>query len=328
MADKTTGDTSESLTPSSAASLFEDLFSDETEETQDGESQEENGDNESEHVGDESEEVETEAEAEDPDDVEEEDGESETEPQTLKVKLPDGEQELPVEEVIKGYLRTADYTRKTQALADERKAFVGEQESVRGERTTLATQLTQLTEALKNMTPAEPDWDTLRVESPAEFPTLWADWQRHSARLAKVEEARKKAVEAVTSDQIAHMKQYVASEETKLLEVIPAWKDAAVSKKERAELHAFAITSGYTTDELSQVYDHRVMSLLRKAMLYDKGVAKKPAVQAKIDKVKVATPGPKNQVGRTPASKRARAEQRFAKTGSVRDAAAVFEDYI
>ena len=60
-------------------------------------------------------------EAEESEEVE---GEEESQPQvrTFKVKVDGEEVEVPEDELLKGYSRTQDYTRKTQQLAEQRKA--------------------------------------------------------------------------------------------------------------------------------------------------------------------------------------------------------------
>lgn len=327
MPDRSNTPATDTSSPRSTASVFEGLLSAEDgEDTQDEETPEDVVEEQPEPLADddESEEV---VEGDDLGDDEDEDI-PEPSVRKLKVKIDGQESELPEDEVVKGYQRNQDYTRKTQAVAEKDKALETERAAVRGERQQYATQLTQLADALKNMTPAEPDWDTLRQENPDEFAATWASWQQHSQRMAKVEETRRLAVEAVTKDQVAHLKQHLESENIKLLEAIPAWKDVEIAKKEKAALNKYGQSLGYTDAELDQVYDHRVMNVLRKAMLYDEAQKAKPAVRAKIDAVKAATPGPANNPNRQPATAQTRAKQRFAKTGSVNDAAAVFEQFI
>lgn len=260
------------------------------------------------------------AEAQD-DEEDHDESEEPRKPRLIKV----GEEELPEDEVAKGYLRTADYTRKTQQLAEARKGFEGEQESVRTERQQLAQQITQLAEALKRQTPQEPEWDTLRRENPDEFAATWAAWDQHTKTIARIEAAQKEAVAKVTKDQIDRYNQHVESERAKLVEAIPAWKEEAVATKERKALFDFAKSAGYTESELDAVADHRVMVLLRKAYLYDQGQQKKPAVQQTIAKVKAATPGPAEVARKKPMPESVKAKLRLARSGSVKDAARLFE---
>jgi hypothetical protein len=62
----------------------------------------------------------------------------------LKVKVNGEEREETLEEILKGYSRTQDYTRKTQEIATQRKTFEAEAQAVRSERQMYASQLVQL----------------------------------------------------------------------------------------------------------------------------------------------------------------------------------------
>ena len=63
-------------------------------------------------------------------------------PQKFKVKVGDEELEVTEDDLKGGYLRTKDYTQKTQKLADERKAFEEKEVAeVRKERELYATYL-------------------------------------------------------------------------------------------------------------------------------------------------------------------------------------------
>lgn len=320
MAEESTTEATDTSTLEYAASLFERMDSSEDDHTDAVESQEGSTDDEQ------SEQLDDDAVVDEAD--EEEEVAPVAEPIKLKVKLPDGEVELPADEVTKGYLRQQDYTRKTQALAQETKAFQAKQAEVTAQAEQYATQLAQLADAIKQQTPTEPDWDKLQQENPDEFAATWAAWQRHTQQLKRLEDARNAAAEVVTKQRMENLKATLDTERELLVEAIPAWKDDAVATKERNEVYEYAQKSGgFSESELNQVYDHRVMVLLRKAYLYDQAQKQKPAVREKIEAVKAATPGSSvTPARRKPVNdKRTAAQQRLAKTGSVRDAAAVFE---
>lgn len=329
--------TSQALTVDTAASALEQLLSEE-EESQPSEQtprRKAPKPDEAAEVEEQSEQLETEVEseeepeepalegedAEDPDAEAEE--ESDPEPRKIKVKLDGVDSEVTEEEAGKGYMRTADYTRKTQAHAVEVKKFNDEVlPAIRAERAQLATQLGQVSEALKAITPAEPNWDELRKGDPAEFAAEWASWQQHKDRLAQVAAAHKAALDKVADDQRGHLAQHLESERTQLLEAIPAWKNADLAKKEKAEIFAFAQKEGYTEDQLREIYDHRVLKLLRKAWLYDKAQSALPKAKAKIEQVRAATPGPKADSKKPKATELVKAKQRLAQTGKRQDAEA------
>lgn len=243
-----------------------------------------------------------------------------TEPRKLKVKLPEGEQELPEDEVVKGYLRTADYTRKTQELAEKRKAHEAEETAVKQERQRYAIQLAQLDELLTQATPPEPDWDSLRAD-PAVFTATYAEWKLQQETREKVRAERQKAEEKVMQDRIAEHNAMLQREREALLAAVPAWSDPDVAKREMTDLVEYASGHGFTPEELNAVTDHRVIKILRDAAAFKKAQAKAPVIEKKIEHAKVMAPGsttaPKKEV-----TDLTRAKQALAKTGSLRDAGA------
>lgn len=265
-----------------------------------------------------------ESEDEEPSEDEPEDPETEDtpepdpQPKTRKIKVNGEEVEVTEEELEKGYSRTADYTRKTQQLAEEKAA-------VAAERTRYVETLTKLESTLEKLAGKEPDWDQLRQEmEPDEFAATYTDWQIHKDRLAKLAAERQKVEqEAAVENQKAYEK-YLEQEHQKTLAKIPEWKDAKVAKQEVEEIRQFANSLGFSDEELAGVTDHRLMALLRKGMLQERAAKSKPAVQRQIEKVRVVKPGSAKS-NRPPVTEVTRAKQRLAKTGSVADAAAALE---
>lgn len=261
-----------------------------------------------------------------PEEVEEEVDDEPVQPRTRKIKIDGKDVEVTDEELEKGYLRQSDYTRKTQAVAADKKTWQ-EQEvpAVRAERQQIASRLTQLEQVLKSYTPEEPDWETLRLQDPDEFSRSWSAWQLHQKRIEAVASARQDALQKVAADQAEQFKTHLDNERQKLVEKIPSWSDDKVARAEKAKLLAYAQENGYTEDELKQVADHRPLVLLRKAMLFDEAQKGKPVVRQRVEQViNTARPGSANQPSRQ-VTELTRQKQRLAKTGSVEDAAAVIK---
>ena len=89
--------------------------------------------------------------------------------QTFRVKVDGEEVEVPLDELLKGYSRTADYTRKTQAIAEARKQAEAEAAMAREERQRYAQTLEALDATLRQLQPPEIDWDRLYQENPVEW---------------------------------------------------------------------------------------------------------------------------------------------------------------
>jgi hypothetical protein len=245
-------------------------------------------------------------------------------PNTKVVVVVDGQEvEVTLDEMRKGYSRQADYTRKTQELATQRKTQEAEFNAVRGERAKYAELMGQLEQALRDATGQEPDWAKIQAERPEEFPLLWAQWQQRTREIEAVAAERERAEQAVQRDRSAAQQTYLKEQQDLLLAALPEWKDGEKAKAEKAAIVAYAEKSGFSREELAQVVDHRAILMLRKAMLYDKAQAAKPALVKKVEKVKAATPGP-TQPAKKPVSQLTSARQRLAKTGRVEDAAEGF----
>ena len=100
----------------------------------------------------------------------EEDAEEAPQPgQTFRVRVDGEEVDVPLDELLKGYSRTADYTRKTQAIAEARKQAQQESALAREERQRYAQTLAALEGTLKSLQPPEVDWERLYAENPVEW---------------------------------------------------------------------------------------------------------------------------------------------------------------
>lgn len=73
-----------------------------------------------------------------------------------------------ISEWEQGALRQSDYTRKTQSLADERKAFMAEQEAYNSKTTALDNSIAELS-VLIGEKESSIDWDELREYDPGEY---------------------------------------------------------------------------------------------------------------------------------------------------------------
>jgi len=238
---------------------------------------------------------------------------------TRKVKVDGEELEVDEDELVRGYSRTSDYTRKTQKLAEERKALESEAAAVREERKQYAETLIALKAQLSNV--KEPDVALLDSD-PLEFVRQKATYDAYKERLSAIESEQKRLAEAQQADNQKSFRSYVEGQQQKLYEAIPEWKDAKKMASERDAIAQTGRSLGFSDDELSQLYDHRAVVALRKAMLYDKMVVEaRKKVEAVKDGPKTAKPG---QMATHVVNKDlAAAKERFSKANSVRNAGAV-----
>ena len=240
----------------------------------------------------------------------------------------DGEPVLvDLDELKASYTYKAHNTRAAQKLAEERKAFEADAQTVQQDRERYAQGLKQLTEALQRLQ-GEPDWDQLHRELPAEeFLKRKADWERSKAHLEKLKAHEQDEAQAAFAARNAEFQKYLRAEQDKLKAAVPEWTDAAKAKSETEQLVAIAKHYGYTEQEVRGVTDHRAILILRDAMKYrELHREANPQTKARVSAIKTAKPG-------TPDRPRPNADhekklERAAKSGRQRDAMDAIADLL
>ena len=248
-------------------------------------------------------------------------------PLTFTVKVDGQDIEVTQEELINGYSRQQDYTRKTQELSQQRKT-IEQQQAELAQRDAIYSQLLPKMEAqLKGELANEPDWNRLYEDDPVGYVREKQLWDEKKEKAQAIQAEQQRLQEEAFAEQQKLIQQQVEFGQQRLLELIPEWQNPEVAAKEKAAIRDYAInTLEYTQQEVDSVYDYRALLGLRKAWLNDKiaeTVKKKPTQKAP---ARVARPGTVNKKKTvTPVRK---AKQRLAKSGKVQDAARVFEQLI
>lgn len=265
-----------------------------------------------------SEETETE-EAEESDESEETEEQGE-QPELHVVKIGDEELSVTLDEALKGYQRTQDYTRKTMALAEERKSLDAEKQSTAQEREQYAQALERMATFFASAEDDTEELAALRNTDPAEYAARVAEKQQRATYQQGIKAEQTRVAEQAKREAAGKFAEQVKAEEAKLLKAIPDWSDEAKRKAGQAEVIEYALSLGLEPAEVAEIYDHRLVLALRDAAKWRALQARTPQVQARVDAVKTAKPGSASQ--RSPVTELTRAKQRLAKTGSVHDAAA------
>ena len=274
---------------------------------------------------------ESEAESEesyDESEVEQEEAEEQEEPQKFRVKAAGEEREVTLDELIKSYQLGTDYTKKSQAVAEERKAVEAERHAVQ-EAKALRDQYAQRLEMLETMLqPQETEnLDYLKETDPIGYAVKVAEMAQREKQLAQVQAERQRIAQQQEQDRQMQMQSLVREEMQKLTVAIPEFADPAKGETIRNDIRAFGKQLGFSDQELAAVYDSRAVLTLYKAMQYDKLQSSKPAITKKVNeapkvmKSGVSQPRDSNDELR---KLKARAKQ----TGRVADAARAFERFL
>jgi hypothetical protein len=240
------------------------------------------------------------------------------------VKIGGKEEQVTLKEALAGYQRQADYTRSKMALADEKRAFASDREAIQTERQQYAQLLPVLIQQIEAGMEQEPDWEDLLANKPEEYIRQEVLWREKQGRLVAARQEQARLNEEKARENHANLMEAVAHSGEELAKAMPQWKDQARWDSDRAKLLEYGQKIGFSKQEMEQTYDHRAVLTLWKASRYDELMAKKPQP----DKRPGAKPAPSGSsvVNRTrKPNELSRAKQRLAKSGSVRDAASLFE---
>jgi uncharacterized protein YpuA (DUF1002 family) len=241
---------------------------------------------------------------------------------TYKVKIDGAEVDVPEDELLKGYSRTADYTRKTQKLSEERKALESEAQAVKAEREQYSQTLSALKAQLQSV--SEPNWETLAEQDPIEFVKQKELHRDRKEKLAEIAKEQQRVAQLQEHDQQRAFQNYIQEEQVKLTHAIPEWKDANTAKAEKDKIANFALALGYSEADIAQIYDHRAVVALRKAALYDEMMSKAKSQTEKVkDGPKTVTPG--NPMPASRAKEFSRQRENLKSSGKVDDFAKAFK---
>ena len=314
----------EEATPETQESAPTEDVEESTEETQDEPLEEE-------VLEDESEEDESEEEESEEDEVEEE-------PEVYAVKVDGEELEVSLEELVQGYSRHSDYTRKTQELASQRDQMAQMQQQWASEISQAQAERQQYMEAIGQFVQqsmvgleqyASVDWESLREEDPIAFVTKKEEFRDAQERVRQAQ--AQQGVEAEKQKQeFAKIKQMALQEEhKKLVAAVPEWNEPEKRGELAKELSSYALSQGFKQEELQELIDHRSLIVLMKAQKYD--ALQKSDVKAKKikNKPKVIRSGKgTNKKADTAKAKRIASMKRLKESGHVDDSVALFEDFV
>lgn len=207
---------------------------------------------------------------------------TEVEQPKYSVKLDGTEVEVPLDELLKGYQRQADYTAKTMALAarDRELAEKSQQvETARQQEMSRLTTAVQAAQAALAYDVQNIDWDDLLRNNPQEYLVKQRQIQQRNAQIQSAIAEHSRLQQEESQKREYELRTTVERESAQLANLVPEWKDEAKRAADQAEIRRWALSQGYPEETLNSVSKARDVLTLRKAMLYDKMASKVPAAR-------------------------------------------------
>ena len=225
------------------------------------------------------------------------------EQESLFIEL-DGE-EIDLEDVKKwrdGHLMQSDYTKKTTKLADERKTFDTERESERENLNQDRAKVSEMTDMLSVLVEEDAaiDWAELKEDDPDRYIELKEKADNRKAALEKVKAERETPLDDPA---------VIAEEQGKLFAANPDWFDDDKKPTKAYDedinlMNKYAVESGFTNEEISQLTRAHYITTMLKAAKFDALQVKGREIKATREKVPV--------VSKPKASKKAAASKPMA----------------
>ena len=276
------------------------------------------------------EEVDEESEDE-PEDTYEDDESEEVEVEerkTYRVKASGEEKDVTLDELVSGYQKSTDYTQKSQTLAAERKkveAHAQEIQNAMRTREAYAQKLSQVEQYLTSQAKPGENLEELKENDPIQYAITVAEQTEANKKINTIRQEQQKVAQEQHHYRLQQQNQVVANEALMLSEKVKEFSDPKKAEQIKNDIRSFGKSVGFSDQELSQVYDHRHVMILQKAMAYDKLQKANPGVNKKLKSAPKMASKTKKVTNTDTYTKQ---KKRLKGTGSLDDATSVFTNFL
>lgn len=244
-----------------------------------------------------------------------------------KVIVDGQESEVTIDELLKGFQTERSVTKRSQELAEQRKAFEAEQKQTREFRQALAAERQQNMQAmqyvmaqLQAQVPKEPDWAKLAQEDPVGAFQQRMAFEQQQRQMFALRQQQQLMQQNAEAEEYAQYEETKAANAKRLAELIPDYgkpeKKGEVKKTIRSQLNA----EGFSDEEIKTfAIDSRALNMAWKCAQFDKLMAQRATITPKVERV--AQPGQQTK----PPNQAHQLARKFGQTHSIGDAAALLK---
>jgi hypothetical protein len=176
---------------------------------------------------------------------------------------------LKKSELVAGYMKDADYRRKTAEVAEQRRQAEALVQAVAQERQGYVTRLDTLMQALQSeLVDDQKALNELAQSDPAAYIARLQSANVKAQKYREAEAARAQLLELQRQAEARATSEYAKRERQTLLDKLPAWRDEKRAAQEQELIAKYLTSIGYAPDELATLYDHRALLVARDAALY------------------------------------------------------------
>lgn len=249
-------------------------------------------------------------------------------------------QEINGAEVKRGFLRQADYTRKTQEVAQERQQVQAQRQQIAAMEAELAQVLDLATEVTRGVLPQAPDIRQYDTSNPAALAQFLQDQQAYQQQIkgletlvqsrqttAQQQEAQRRAAAEAQQHESQQQAQARLQQELRLLqERIPELRTRDGWNKFSSDVEKHGAAWHLSPADVNGLQDHRMYAVLMDALEYRKLKAAKPATVKQVQAAPPIRPAARQSSGTRAADPSRSAQEAFRRNPTARTAVATIPD--
>ena len=230
--------------------------------------------------------------------------------------------DVDLEELKAGYQKDADYRRKTEEIAIEKRELKSEEDRLKNQYLTKMDDLNSLVVTLN----AEINNDM----NSKELDALWDEDPTEAARVDRKINKRKQSIQQaqqkLREHQQAQFQEVLKGEQRKLHLKHPVLADPIKGNSVKSDIMSYLSSKGFTNDDVARIYDSRYFDVIMDGM---KTRANKPnLVGKKIKPSNVVRSGVKTTKEDINSQSRLKKINTLKKTGSTKDATDLLMRYL
>ena len=231
----------------------------------------------------------------------------------------DGGEEVTLEDLKKGYFRQADYTEKTQKLAEEREQSESLRTRYEKQISDAETTLNAVRGFVEHLIPADPPLE-LAQSNPGEYQYQKALREQALQELNALSQVGGQIDAQKQEAYVQELAQYETQQDAKLVEAMPHLKDPKKRAAFEGSIAGTAEQFGFTSADLEHAKDHRIKLALHYAALGKKAEQNRRNAKSRVAETPKKGRGKVQSRKPTVSTKNREAMQRLKKSGSLADA--------
>jgi hypothetical protein len=237
-------------------------------------------------------------------------------------------QTVSLGELRDGYIRTATFHSRLNKVNEHKQAVDLENQRVGQLRDLYINGLTYLDQDIQALSPAEPDWDVEYAKDPLSARRKQKEFQALYTKLHQIRQHRAWAINNAREEHDRASAKYAVEQFTQFVEEHKKLiKDEPSLQRVIGGMRQTALAEGFNEVEVAGVYDKRMLNVLFKAWLYDRGMAVRPQA-ALPGRGKSLVPGSATPIGNAGRRNIDEAQKQLARTGRMEDATNFFQRFL